>query len=320
MRLDAGEMVLRQDAVRVRLQVQHRVGPHFLQDREIGLVFGQQVTQGAFRDGGIGLDVRAVRPEDDVTAALQVDGGDLQGQPAHLYLQVAVRPLREGRCGVQMDRDAHPARRAGGEESLGIGGKDHVAVLAFRFQVVKRQGDRVLGQTPIDEQAVGDDFAPGIGQMVGVHLAVRPQMFHPQHRQQRVLLVGVYDKRPAGQVNLVQANGRSLAGGGIVATTQAEDLPVCGRTIIIMGENAGMVQFRPTDVIAGLFQDIDQVEGRLERPERSQRVHHRRPPRLQERETAFLHDGGVVPGVPVVRIHEREIVQREVQEGEILDD
>ena len=78
MRLDAGEVVLRQNPIRMRFQVQHGVGLHFLQDGEVGLVFGQQVAQGAFFDGGIGLNVGAVLPEDDVAVAFQVDGGDFQ--------------------------------------------------------------------------------------------------------------------------------------------------------------------------------------------------------------------------------------------------
>ena len=236
-----------------------------------------------------------------------------------MHFQVAVRSLREGRIGLQVHRDADPTRGTGGEESLRVRGKHYVPVLSLRFQMIESQGDRIFGQPSVDEQAVCDEFNPGVGQVFRVHLTVRPQMLHPQHGQQGVLPIGVDDVGTAGQMDLMQADGRRRVRRRVITVSELKNLPVRRCAVIIMGEDAGMVQFGPPDIIAGLLQEIDQVEGCFQRPERRQRVHFRRPASLQEREPAFLHHRGIIPGIPVVRINERKIVQREVQERKILD-
>ena len=56
------------------VQVQDRIRPDLLEDGEIDLIFGQQLAQGAFFDGGISLYLRAVRVENHVSAAFQING------------------------------------------------------------------------------------------------------------------------------------------------------------------------------------------------------------------------------------------------------
>ena len=113
---------------------------------------------------------------------------------------------------------------------------------------------------------------------------------------------------------------KGLLPGGVVRIAQAEDVPVRRRAVIVVGEDARMVQFHPADVVTVLFQEVDKLDGSLQRPERGERVHLLVPPRLHHPEPTRFHHQGVVPGIPVVRIHEGEIVQLEIQVGEIFQD
>ena len=198
------------------VQVQHGVGLHLPEGGEIDLILVQEVAQGAFFDGGVGPNLRAVGVEDHAPVAFQVDGGDLQRQPVHQRLQRAVRPFREGSIGLQVHRNPHPAGGAPGEEGLGVRREGDAAVLAFRLQAVEAQRDGVLGQAAVHEQAVRDEPHPDVRDMVRVHFPVHLQLLHPDHAQEGVLLVRVYDVRPAGQADLVQADGGQGSGSGRV--------------------------------------------------------------------------------------------------------
>ena len=119
-------------------------------------------------------------------------------------------------------------------------------------------------------------------------------------------------------MHLVHADGRRRR--RVAASAQAEDLPVRSRAVIVVGEDPGTVQFHAPDVVAGFLQECHVVHGGGKPPERGQCILHRRPSGLQERETAVLHDCGIVPRISVVRVGERSVVDGEVQEGEVFDD
>ena len=70
MGVDAGEAILGERSVAVRLEIQHGIGPDLLEGREIDLIGLQELAQGAFLDGGIGLDLRRIRMEDDIPVPL----------------------------------------------------------------------------------------------------------------------------------------------------------------------------------------------------------------------------------------------------------
>ena len=303
------------------VQIQDGIGLHLPQGGEMDFVFLQEIAQRALFNRGVGLDFRAVRMENRFAAALQVDGGDFQREAVHLRLHDAVRPLREDRVRFQVHRNPHPAGGLQGEESLGVRCQRNAAVLAFRFQAVEAQRDRVLGQAAVHEQAVRDEPHPDVRDVVRVHFPVHFQLLHPDHAQEGILLVRVHDVRPAGQVDLVQADGRQgSGGGGVIRVAEPEDAPVRGRAVVPVGKDTRLVQFHPADVVAGLLEVVDEIERRFQFLKRSQRVHHRRPAGLQEREPPLFDQGGIVPGIPPVRIDDRAAVQREIQEGEILDD
>ena len=151
--------------------------------------------------------------------------------------------------------------------------------------------------------------------------SVQGELIHPQAGEQGVAPVGEDDIGLSRQADLMQTDGgKGLLPGRVIRIAQAEDVPVRSRTVIVVGEDAGMVQLDPADVVTALVQEVDQLEGGLQGPERSERVHLLVPPRLHHPEPALLHQHGVVAGIPVMRIHEGEIVQGEIQVGEIFQD
>ena len=303
----------------MRFEVQHRIGSDLFQDGEILLVGFQQFTQRAAFDGGVGPDLRPVLAEDDVAVSLQVDRRNPEGQAVHQRLQATVRSFREGGIRFDVDGDPHPAGEPCGQESPRIGGQLHTPVFPFRFQVLKGYGNGIGRQSPVQKQTVRDDFDLGVRGRPGIETPVGEEMFHRCQAEQRVLLVRIYDVGPSGQVHLVQTDGRKLFGCGIGGTAERQDIPVGGRTVVIMGEDAGMVQFHPPDIIAGPLDQVHVVDGSGKPAERGEGILSRRPAGLQQRETAFFHEGGVIAGVPVVGVGEGGIVQGDVQEGKVLD-
>ncbi len=148
------------------LEVQHGVGPDFLQDREIGLIGLQQFTQGAFFDGGVGPDLGRVLPENGSAAARQVDGRHPQAQAVQLHFQVLVLPQREGRIGLQMEGNPHPSGSAEGQEGFGIRRQGGLAFFPFQGQPVQTQGEGIGRQAAAEKQAVHSEGNPAFRDIV----------------------------------------------------------------------------------------------------------------------------------------------------------
>ena len=207
---DTGKLALGKGTFTMGGKVQDRVGTDFLQDREVLLIGLEQFAQGAVLDGGIGPDAGAVPVEDDVPESGQADGGHIQSQAVDEGLQGSVRAFGEGSFRVNMDRNPHPPRQAGGQECFGIGGQRDCPVFTLRFQMLQPKGQRIRGKASVEEETVGPDPAFGSGKVMGVQPSFCKEVLHRDQAQQRILLVGIYDPGPVGQLDTVYTDGRFI--------------------------------------------------------------------------------------------------------------